>query len=988
MTNTNKPLCPGPSNSSSAQHVGNWSTQVYRSSGPTIDVYYVTTTVPTSTTSRPSVTFYPFVGAAAFYDVYMVIPGCSTLGDCAGRTSVDIEVMPVAGGLTYSTTISEQVQEDTFTLIYTGPIDMTTNDFSPTVTLSLAKSPAAVQGDNYVLVAEAVDLYLTSISNGTSRTEGQAVNGTKGISNTTLATAFGVFGYDRSSKVDASSLLPNTSETSLARLGFALDMAHNMSNQAADFVVNTIIENGMVYIGGNFTVSGNYSNVVAVDGTKSTSLGDQGLNGVVYAAAVIGDSVYFGGSFTATAKGATSLNRLAKWDTKANAWSAIGGTDGPVMSLLASGTNLLVTGNFSSVSDASGNTTPTGGYAVWDTSKSNWDVSGILFGNVSTVAVNGDNTILAGKVTGTSANAVNCIAMLSTGSNGQPQISPLANVNLASSASASSPSKRGLPTKRTIAHISNTFLTRFTDPFVTRRHLHERADAPAIPQTTAPAPAILTGAFWTNSSDMVAIIGGNFSTGAVQGVGFYSNSQLTGPSPSVSGLVKALNVVGDDLYIGGSGINVTGVGSDLVVYSLKDQKWHTGGMSQLSGSNGVVVNTIRTRLDTNTVVVAGSFSNAGSLSCNALCLWSAENAQWSTPGQGLGGGEVRAVDFAGDKYEMVIAAGSFALPSGDVSFLATYSFDNSTWTGLGTLPGPALAVAVDDKNATNIFAAGYTSNDNTPYLQRWDGQTWTQQNSSLLPGSIVSQLAFVPLSKESNGGGDIENDRMLMVSGDLYIDKQGNATSALYDGSMMIPYLVGTSSSGTLGTASSLFWSSPTFSFAVHHFLATGLVVLVAIAIATGLILLFILLFFLIACIKRRRERNKPPPKEMFEKEGRDSDMSSTHQHVFNNVQAALEQSLHPGAGLAPVVIGKTRRQSDPSDYGTADDGEYDEEGRETTMRYDFDGPELQPGEMSMKAGQRLVILDDVQSHEWWYARDPASGREGVVPATYGERAN
>lgn len=54
-------------------------------------------------------------------------------------------------------------------------------------------------------------------------------------------------------------------------------------------------------------------------------------------------------------------------------------------------------------------------------------------------------------------------------------------------------------------------------------------------------------------------------------------------------------------------------------------------------------------------------------------------------------------------------------------------------------------------------------------------------------------------------------------------------------------------------------------------------------------------------------------------------------------------------------------------------------------MRYDFDGADLQPGEMAMRAGQRIVVLDDTQSDEWFYARDPVSGREGVVPATYGE---
>ena len=989
VPNSNKPLCPGFSKSSNTQHSGDWSTQVYRSDAPTIDTYYVTTTVPTNNITYPSVTFYPFVAAAAFYDVYMVVPGCSKLGDCAGRTSVDITILPVSGGLTYSTNLSEQVQDDTFTLIYSGPVDQTTDSFSPTIVLALAQNPAKPQGDSYIVVADAVDLYLTGISTdgnaaNASRSSGTALNGTRSIANSTLSTSFGLFEYIRSAGTeDATTTLPNKTETALSQLGLALDMAHNMSSEGQEFIINTVVQTGsIVYVGGNFTVNGNYSNVVSVDNGKSASLAGQGLNGAVETAVIMSDAIYFGGKFTSTMSGGTALNRLAKWEN--NAWSAVGGgVDGPVTSLAVSNTDLMVLGNFSNVIDAQGKSTSTGGFAVWDTGKSAWNTSGIVFGNLSSAAVVTSGIIVAGKVSGSSANAVSCIAMLSS-DNGSPTISPLAGINLASSGSASSPSKRSLaqPSRR---HVVNTFFSKFTDPFVAHRDMHERATAPALAATTASAPAILAGAFWTNSSTMVTIVGGNFSAGGVSGVGFYNPNSpgLTGPSPPVTGLVKALNIVGDNLFIGGAGVNVSGIGSTLVTYDLKGQQWKTGGMSQLTGTPAVV-NVIRTRTNTNIVVVAGSFANAGSLTCNAMCLWTADSSQWSTPGQGLQGGEIRAVDFAGQNYDVVIVAGAFVLPTGDVSYLASYAFDNSTWTGLGSLPGPALAVAVDDKNATNIFAAGYSTNDNTPYLQRWDGANWSQQNSSLLPGSIVSQLAFVPLVEQGNATGSIEKDRMLMVSGDLYLDNEGNATTALYDGTSMMPYLVGTTSTGTLGTASTLFWSSTSFSFTVHHFLATGLVVLVAIAIATGLILLFLLLFFLAACIKRRRDRNKPRPKEMFEKEGRDSDVSSTHQHVFNNVQAALEQSL-----AGPVIIGRFNRRSDPSDYGTANEGEGDyddeEEGRETTMRYDFNGPELQPGEMSMRAGQRVLILDDVQSHEWWYAKDPASGQEGVVPATYGE---
>jgi hypothetical protein len=969
--------------------------------------------------------------------MYITIPGCQRLGDCDGRTSVDIEVFPVQGGVAYSSTISQQVQQDTKTLVYSGPVDASSDTFTPTVLLSLSKKAAApAQGSDYVVVADAVELILvgTSLSPNVNatRSSGSAGNGTR-TSNTTVtgdsSVAFGLFEYVRSSSASfnaATSVLPNTTETTLSRLGMALDAAYNASSRPSGWAINTIVNSGnTLYVGGDFSVSGNYSNVVSLDlaARQTKPLAMTGLDGTVHAAVVVGNSVYFGGSFTSTASSGTmQLNGLAKWDAGGNSWESLGGgIDGVVAELVvspSSASQIIVLGNYTTVSAANGSSYETGGYAIWDTSASTWITSGITFGNVTTAASTGSssgNAFLAGRVTGTSSNAVEGVAMLTTGDGGVPVITTLDNVNFGSSGSApyiapsSSPSRRSHASKSVF---TRSFLSRFTESFASRSKLQTlvaRAPPPTISAASVPAPAVLTGAFWRNSSaggsPIVTILGGNFTSqnGSpdIEGVAFYTdNVGISGPQPPVAGLVRALNVVGNDVYIGGRGVNVSGIGSGLVVYNLDQRKWIEGGMSPLNPVSGseLIVNTIETRADTNTVVVGGNFQTAGSLSCTGLCLWDIEQAQWSTPGQGLSAGQVVAVDFAGDNSEILVVAGSFSLPNGDVSSVALYSFDNSTWTSLGSLPGPAMAVAVDNKNQSNIFAAGYSTTGNEPYLQRWNGASWTEQNSTLLNGSIVQQLAFVPLSRRHEGSGSIENDRMLMVTGNLLLENTGNVTTALYDGSSMIPYLVGTGSNGALGSGSQLFWSSSSFSFNVIHHLATGLVVLVAIAIATGIILLLVLLFFLIACLNRRRERKKSAPREMFEKDGSPSDIDSTHQHVFNNVQAALEQSLGgagagvAGVGAAGAMRNRDERRSDPSFYAAGaagdNDDEYEDdedEGRETTMRYDFDGPELQPGEMSMKQGQRVIILDDVQSDEWWYARDPQTGREGVVPATYGE---
>ncbi|KAK4684667.1 hypothetical protein P7C73_g5502, partial [Tremellales sp. Uapishka_1] len=1003
--------------SSSAQSVGKWKeTTITTDIAATVETVLVST-IPTSDPVYNSVTFYPHVASTAYYDIYLVIPGCTQMEDCPGRTSVDVEVFPQMNGLGWTSTVNQQVTDDTKVLVYSGAVDATSSTFGITISMALAASPEQVaSGNNYIIVADSVDMVLTGVgatsnstagsgsesgsstntatsATSTSMSGGGTVTNSTSTTNSTARIAYGVYEWVRtSSNVNADAMLSNTTETPLTELGFSLEVALNGSG-LADWSINAIaaIDN-IVYVGGDFASTGNYSNIISFDRSTSlaTSPSDQGLNGEVSSMAVIGSDVYLGGSFTATTSGSTALKYLAKYDLKADSWTALaGGVDGPVVSVsqsLTSTSQLIVTGNFTNVLATDGTTTRTGGYAVYDTSSSAWSTSSVLFGNVASAATTSGNIYLAGRVSGTTNNAANGIALLSSDDNGDTTISSLSGSGLTSASSSTTASTRKraeIPCKRSW---SEGWISRLTDTILDRAHLIARATtAPTIPTATSTSPAVLAGTFWTNSSasakdNLVTIFGGNVSNS----LAIYADNTLSYPSTGIQGVVRALEVVGDVLYIGGEGVTQGGV-EGLLVYNLAKESWVTGGMASLgasSGSTNVSVNQIRTRTDSNTVVVAGNFSTAGSLSCQALCLWDSGSARWDTPGNGLQGGEVRSIDFAGDSYDILVIAGSFVAPSGNVAYVATYSFGNSTWSEIGTsssLPGPALAVAVDNKNASNIFAAGYSTSDSSPYLQQWNGQEWTAQNSSLLTGSLVQQLAFVPMSSEHSAEGAIEKDRMLMVSGDLYLENMGNATSALFDGAQWYPYLVGTSSSGTLGAASSLFYSESTFSFDVTKFLARGLIVLVAMAIATGLILLLILLIFLVAYLTRKSEKRYPVTAGAYEKDGGGSEVSSIHQNVFNNVQAALEQSLAGGAAAGTAV----GRHSEESEYRD-DEYESEEEGRETTMRYDFDGPELQSGEMAMKAGQRIVILDDEQSDEWWFARDPATGREGVVPATYG----
>lgn len=1093
---------------SGVQSVGSWQDQNAPTAIPGTTTGYTVAQVPTNAVTETSLTLYTWVGSTGYYDMFLVVPGCAQLGDCASRTTVDVTIFPQEG-VPYTTTVDQNVQDDSLILIYSGLVNASTAAFSPTVTVALPANPAPIAGDHYVVVANGVSMTLTGLqtapvpsASGVSATgaPGQTgvsggvsgVSGAPGATGTgatgvttgadgsitplgpsgtatgtasgiiisgsvtvtsaspsttsgvpvllpnTTREAFGVFEWVRTTNLKATSLLPNNTETPLTHLAFSLDAARNASGGTHFSVASVLPVNNTAFVSGSFSAS-NYSNVVAVDTSSGAPVGltNGGLNGAVNTAAVVNGSIYFGGNFTGTQTSTSGLSHLARYDPVAKTWDSVaGGVDGPVTQLVGVPGGLVVVGPFNHVVFSNGSSFATGGFAVYNATTSQWNTGGILYGNGTAIGSSGPQTFVAGQFVGASSNSVGGVASLVTNKDGTASIESLNGVSFSNAGSA--PPPPSAPARRSIAgwlaHVARS-----------NAHLSPRATAVPIPPRPALAPATLTGAFYTNSSASgkpdITILGGNFTQGSgpteVSGVAFQTNNgPLTGPNPPVSGIVRALNVVKDTLWVGGSDISVNGLGGGLLRYNLATGQWLNSGMAALTaaGASNITINQIKTRTNTDTVVVAGNFANAGSDTCAAVCFWT--GGRWDRLGTGLSSGEVTSIDFGDNQYGTLVAGGSFVVGSDNV-YAATYTFANQSWTPLPGLPGPVNSIVFNDRNVSNIFATGYNAGDRTPYLQRWDGHSWSNQNSSaLLDGTVIQNLAFVPVKQAHAAAGAIENNRMLMASGDVFLANTGNVSSALFDGASWHPYLVGSTAAGTLGAASSLFWSHSSIDFSLVKYLARGIVVLVAMAIATGLILLLILIILLVAYCLRRRERNQQPS-EVYDKDG--SDVSSTHQFMLNSVQTALERSLIPGAqhpsqperahvsefgagpstlagagaaaGAAGLVAGSathlsathltptptygSRPESDQSHYVDAEQGpeylhepgslEGSDEGRETIMRYDFFGPELQTGELPMRTGQRIIILDDEQSDEWWYARDPATGQEGVVPATYGE---
>ncbi|MGI8786426.1 MAG: beta strand repeat-containing protein [Pyrinomonadaceae bacterium] len=126
------------------------------------------------------------------------------------------------------------------------------------------------------------------------------------------------------------------------------------------------ISGSSLFVGGDFTqtVGDSPTNMNRIAGydtaanTWSALTGSvpngNGLNNSVYALTISGSSLFVGGGFTQTiGDSSTTLNRIARYDTSTNIWSALAnnGLNSFVRALYSSGSNLLARGDFSQTFD-------------------------------------------------------------------------------------------------------------------------------------------------------------------------------------------------------------------------------------------------------------------------------------------------------------------------------------------------------------------------------------------------------------------------------------------------------------------------------------------------------------------------------------------------------------------------------------------------------------------------------------------------------------
>lgn len=759
--------------------------------------------------SSYSATLSPNITAKGNYSVLLFTPGCSDDNTCAQRGQVNVTVYPGDDIDPVSTIIYQTNVNEKYNQIYNGTIDPT-RGYQPRVVLE----PVVGQATPLVFVAQKM----------------QTVFHSGETTSTVSISSLFEFNYNNFTILRSNSSYAAVGNTTVNAAGVAL---------GENATVNSMLALSNLYVGGKFTSEMGGSNFAVIDKGLS-SVQNSGLNGPVSHLFSSGkNSIIALGDFSNTAKFSSSgLSNIAQYNTSAKSWSSIGGgVNGNVESIVSYNLNgtlgFALSGNFTQVSNYE-----VPGFALWLPGYQQWLQASPLnqtyvVGRLSSGQSVGLTEVYFGSLQLFDAQASGAVFI---DSNFDVTPMPFSLSSSSSSNSSSSLSKRA----QIMSQSGNT---------------------------------INTAVF---ANDSVTVLGGHFRALDSQGstvenlLILNSNSSfgLTDNGLQGNNSVVELLVDGSKLYVGGT-FNATigefNVGS-LLIYDLNNQSYAQNQPAGLSGGQQTVTS-LNIRPDTQQLIVMGSFEKAGSLGCAAFCIYDLQATRWLTPASGLSGLISTSVFIGTD---IILFAGDVQLNSTEMYF-GQYDFTTSSFQACQSLssglPGPVNSFVLNGDGVESVFASGLDTKTNAAYLSHWNNSIWTRLDSVFGTGTVITQLSLLQLTNQHTSNSVLPKDEILMVTGSLVLQQFGTVSAALFDGVNWQPLYLTSNGVGQSGTINAVFsQSTSSFNFLIgKSYLKKGFVVLIALALAVGLILLIILLGFLVSHIRRRRQGYRPAPSRVSE---------------------------------------------------------------------------------------------------------------------------
>lgn len=713
----------------------------------------------------PSVVFKPDIRQSGNYSVSIYTPGCLGDNTCSRRGVVEVTGTMTSEGETIQTSLYQTNNYDKYDQIYFGYVDLAKDSFRPTVTLT----PQAAQDGPLVVVAQRVGFELISSNGGLN----------------------GLFEYDP----NEATINTDFASSAINSAGLGLDSDAQISSLA--------VIDDTLYAAGNFSAesSSAINNILSVGPKNATALPNSGLNNAVMTLYRNGSTLYVGGNFTSTGDNKVQgLNGVAAFSKTSNSWTSLGaGVDGRVFSIVPLQVNIsdaetlnaiAITGYFTRVNAVGEKPSfSVDGFAIWVPSRNNWlhnlDVPDAVRYDgqlITETDVPGYNPLYAGSLTS----------------------QDLGNADLMGLAG----SKQLMLTSYGLQLSSNDSSS--NDTSMTKRD--------TTSSSTEDINGVAAALFYKDNGMNLTILGGKFSapvkTGSARNFLIVNNTddtqQLSGLPDSIdtSSVFLAMDTQGTTLFAGG---RVTGKVNNnningLIVYDLQTAGIASTQPPALSGDN-VSVNAIATQPDAAKVYVGGSFSKAGSLNCESICFYDTNSAQWNSPGMGISG-VVETMTWASSTK--LILAGDLTV-GGNKTTIVTYDSKKqvfSTFAGAENLPGPVTALGPTSSSYNEYWAAGIASNNQSVFLQKYDGSKWTAVDG-LRPSSVIRSLQVMGVTKNHDSTDLVNDDQILVVSGALVLPGTGNVSAALYNGTTFQPFILTASSSGGAGSISRMFVENP-----------------------------------------------------------------------------------------------------------------------------------------------------------------------------------
>ena len=751
----NEPACANINLGSNVTTAGPWT--IAPSAQSSSEYLSATFNSPNINSGSASVVFLPDIKQSGNYSVTIYTPGCTQDNTCATRGRVNITgsmSSNTQSGQPLQTEVTQTNNFDKYDRIYNGYVASNSDSFRPSITLT----PSSGQSSGLTVVAQRVRFELSSSTGGLN----------------------GIYEFNPNVAVSGTDFSNSTIDEAGMNLG------------SGALVNSVVIQNSTTYVGGNFSTK-DFSNIFAISSGNSTSLPGGGLNAEVLTMYLNGTSLFVGGNFTNTSNTNTQgLNNVALFSISNNSWVPLGaGVNGPVEEIVPILFNvtandpenvIALTGDFTQVNGFGNNAAaPVAGLAIWVPSKQNWLQ---VFGSQAP-SIQGQLNAALGVPNGTNLYA----GTLSYGQTANDAVSLATSGALAIN---------GLPIN--------------IQPQSAQQPMKRKRDVSGQNVT-----GVVTGYFYVNGGRNVTILGGHFSAQATNGSTIHnllfingtSNNQVTGLGPGLGddAVFQALAVQQDTLYAGGTlsgtvnGASVNG----LILYDLIEGQLVQTQPPAFTGTD-VSVNAIATQPNTGNVYVAGSFDSAGSLDCPTVCFFTTSTSQWNRPGTGLSG-SVGAM--AWSQSTKLVVGGNLTV-NNTATYMAMYDSKARSWSmvpGANALPGPVTALSPANDEVSEFWAAGASTNGSA-FLMKYDGSSWKSIGDTLGNLTRIRGIQVLALSKNHAQTNLVDDDQILLVTGELDLPNFGNSSSALFNGTTFTPFIL-SNSGNSPGSLSQIFAQNP-----------------------------------------------------------------------------------------------------------------------------------------------------------------------------------